>query len=346
MNILASDLPLVLLGDDGLHWLRIVDPFEGGEAVANRHDPKSFETQVPVLARRIRRKYLIHDTEELFDSLVEAQVLATLHEQVVVLLIASVHRDPLWSANGAEDEADFLETGDLDVLLDLWLVTEVRSFILSWDLDVALGLVELVAVELVHPFGVCGEARHSLVQVPLADLLVDCFKLRHQLDQGHAADARAIPSKSLDEGRLKVIYELAIVLADVVLDEGLAAIEDVVEDIFDDFSDPVDQDVALSVELLSSRGFALPTIAGPRRLHYVGLHRRVLVRFAKALIPVLETMLREDQAVKRLRPAVEHLEFFKLLTQQVKELRLRLRSGLVGEAPLQVRLDDLVWIVY
>ena len=113
VDVLATDLSLVLLGNDCLHRLCIIDPFESGKSVADRHDSESLEVEVPVLACRIRCEYLIHNTEQLLNPLVESQIFSSLDQEVVVLLVATVYCDLLWPTNGAEDQTDFLEAGNL-----------------------------------------------------------------------------------------------------------------------------------------------------------------------------------------------------------------------------------------
>ena len=69
------------------------------------------------------------------------------------------------------------------------------------------------------------------------------------------------------------------------------------------------------------------------------------MRLAEPLVPIAESVLREDKAVECLRPAIEHFELLKFLAQELVERRQCLGPGLVHEAHLQVGLDHLEWIV-
>ena len=87
-------------------------------------------------------------------ALVEPQVFSALDEQVIVLLVAAVNGDLFGSSHGAEHEAHLLKAGNLDVLLNLWLLIELLALTLTRDLNEDAILVELAAVVLVHPLRV------------------------------------------------------------------------------------------------------------------------------------------------------------------------------------------------
>ena len=115
------------------------------------------------------------------------------------------------------------------------------------------------------------------------------------------------------------------------------------EDVHHDLPYSVDEDVAVCLGLRSAT--PLGAVAWPCSLQDEGLHRRVLVGLAETLVPIVEPVLREDQAIERLGPTIEHFELLKLLAQELVERRLGLGLRLVRKAPLQVGLDDLERIV-
>jgi len=154
-------------------------------------------------------------------TLVKPQVLSALHEKIVVLLVAAMNCDLLGASNRAQHQAHFLEAGYLDVLLYLRLLMELRALVLSRYLDEVLGLIEFVAIKLVHPLRVLGEQLVAVEQLLRAELAADAFKLRDELDEGHVAYVLAVLAEALGEDRLPLLDKLAVIEADIGLHEGL-----------------------------------------------------------------------------------------------------------------------------
>lgn len=105
--------------------------------------------EVSIFTSRVYCKDSVDNGKELLNPLVKSQVLATLYQQAVILLVAAVNSDLPWSPDGAQNQADLLYAGYLNIFLTYGLLVEGRILILARDFNDVFSLMKLVAIQLI-----------------------------------------------------------------------------------------------------------------------------------------------------------------------------------------------------
>lgn len=110
--------------------------------------------------------------EYLLNSLIKAQVLASLDKQVKILFIRAVHCDSLRSHFGRQNQNGLCYAGNFNVFtLNRFLIFIV---VLAWDLNVHFWVVEVIVVQIIK---ILGEHTQLFVSFRKIAYIHFCFDL-------------------------------------------------------------------------------------------------------------------------------------------------------------------------